>query len=278
VDLPGRARTWLFVPAHRLPLVEKALASRADVVILDLEDSVPATEKSAARAAIVDTLTTPPVRPIVVRVTADDLATDLEAALRPGIAGVMIPKATPSLIGQAHAGLVKHDPNVVFIPMIENATAVEQMDLLVAASPRVRLVAFGSLDFASSVGLRPDEAEDSLDHVRQHVVLGSSRARLLAPIDSPVVALGDTEFVRRRAKRSRRLGFQGMLLIHPEQIEPVREAYRPSEEEVEAARRFVDAYNDAYRAGIGAVRVDDRMIDAANIGMYRRVLAEAASE
>ena len=273
--LPRPARTWLFVPSHRAALVPKAFASSADVVILDLEDSVPATEKAAGRAGIVDALGMPPARAVVVRVTVDGIATDLDAALRRGVAGILIPKATPELVRETDARATERNADVVIVPIVEDVFALEGIDRLAAESPRVRFVAFGSLDFASSVGLHPDEAEDSLDHARQHIVLASRCAGLDAPIDSPVVSLGDLDAVRRRATRSKALGCQGMLCIHPEQLDVVRDAYRPSPRQVEAARRIVALYDEAYRQGLGAVRVEGRMIDAANVGAYRRVLQEA---
>jgi citrate lyase subunit beta / citryl-CoA lyase len=274
VTVPLPARTWLFVPAHRGSLVSKALASPADVVVLDLEDSVPPAEKTAARAGVVEALDAPPDRAVLVRVNTDTLPQDLEVAFRPGVAGVMIPKATAALVVAADR-LLRYRSDFTIVVLIEDPDALDAVPAMRAASMRVRQAAFGALDFAASVGLAPEAGAESLDHARQHLVLSSHRAGLLPPVDSPVTTLGDTSMVSRRARRARALGFQGMLLIHPEQINPVVEAFQPTELEVEQARRVVQLYDNAYRNGIGAVRVDGMMIDAANIGTYRRLLAEA---
>ena len=148
----------------------------------------------------------------------------------------------------------------------------------IAAAARVDRLAFGSGDFALDLGLEwPDERGPSptLVHAQVEVVLASRVAGLLAPHDGAYSRYTDTVGLRSEAERSRRLGFGGKHVIHPDQVPVVEEVFRPTPAEVERARRMVAAYAQATARGEAAVGVDGELVDEAIVGRARQVLGAA---
>ena len=269
------ARSFLFVPANRPERYAKALASGAGAVIIDLEDAIAPDDKPAARqqleAAFADVPATDRSR-LLVRANAagtpwhdDDLM--LVASLaRDGLAGVVLPKAESShqlahvaaLVGQACA----------LLPMIESAAGLEAANEI-ARSPQVARLLFGNLDFQADLGMAcgPDEAE--LQPVRMALVMASRRAGLAPPVDGVTAATGDLEQVQKDAERSRRSGFGARLCIHPAQVAVVNAALAPTADEIDWARRVLQA-SDATKLGV--FTLDGRMVDAPVLLLARRML------
>jgi citrate lyase subunit beta/citryl-CoA lyase len=248
-----RARSLLFVPASRPERFNKALASGADVVIIDLEDAVAVDAKQAARAALADWLS--PERPVVVRINAPGTPWHFEdAALcaHIGVAAVMCPKAEreADLEALCDAGVR------ALIPLVETAVGIAALDEL-ALAPGVERLALGTIDLQVDLGMR-DASEDELLYFRSRMVLASRLANLAAPIDGVSVAIDDTARLEIDVLRSRRLGFGGKLCIHPRQVATVARGFRPSETERAWAYRVLDA---AAAAGGAVVRVDGEMVD-----------------
>jgi len=248
------ARSYLFVPGTRPDRFEKALGSGADAVILDLEDAVSVAEKDEAREAVAAWLS--PERPAYVRVngaSTEWFPEDLEAITRPGLAGVLLPKAeVPDQISEA-AALLPGEATVV--PILETGLGIWDARSL-AAARRVERLAFGALDFGLDVGI--DGEGEELLYARSRLVLASRVAGILPPLDGVTAALDDPDRLAADVDRARRLGFGGKLCIHPRQIEVVNRGFSPSEAEVSWARRVVEA---AETAGAGAFRVDGEMVD-----------------
>ena len=270
----GRARSFLFVPASRPERIAKAIATAADVVIVDVEDAVAPADKPAARAALLAWLDAHPGERVVVRVNAADTvwhAEDLAACRHPGIAGVMLPKAD-SAAQVAHAHAASGQP---VLAIIETGAGLDALGAIAQAPGCARLV-FGKLDLAVELDLVPDEADpEELVFLpyRALLVLASRRAGLPAPVDGVFTAIGDADGLARYAHRARRHGFGGVLLIHPNQVGAVTAAFTPSE----ADRAWAQAVRAAAAAaGGGAAVVDGRMIDAPVIARAERILAAAA--
>jgi len=246
-------RSLLFVPANRPERFEKALASGADAVIVDLEDAVPPDEKERARDALASWLA--PSRNVFLRINAADtpwFRSDLALARLPGIRGVMLPKAeridevfTVSCVGAGTAVL----------PMIESAVGLNNVQTISRAQG-VRQLVFGSIDFQLDLGIAADDAE--LLPYRAQLVLASKLAGLAAPIDGVSTAIDDPTGLAADTLRSRRLGFGGKLCIHPRQVSTVNSCFAPSADEIQWARRVLDA---AARSGGAAVAVDGKMVD-----------------
>ncbi len=255
------ALTWLFVPGDRPERFGKAAAAGADEVVLDLEDAVAAPDKDAARSHVARWLRTGGRG--WVRIDSDaDLAAIADA---PGLAGVMVPKAEdPARLGAIAARL---PADAGLVALVETALGLHRVDELVRVADRI---AFGAIDFALDIDAH--EADDTLLYARSRLVLASRVAGLPAPVDGVSAETRDPAAVLAAARRSRGLGFGGKLCIHPSQLAPVAEAFAPTAEEIDWARRVLAA-----AAGAGAVSVDGMMIDRPVLARAGRIAATARS-
>ncbi|QCP54327.1 CoA ester lyase [Trinickia violacea] len=247
------ARTYLFVPGDRPDRFDKAWSSRADEIIVDLEDAVPADRKAVARESIRTWLR--PDRRVWVRCNAVDtpwFAEDLQLLHDEGLAGVFVPKAEhlPSELLR-----VAETRGIGLIPIIETAQGYESIRSLASAAGVVRL-AFGSLDFQVDLGIEGDD--DALLYFRSELVLASRLASLPSPIDGITPSIDDTERLRSDTLRARRLGLGAKLCIHPHQVPVIHEVFAPTSEERSWALRILEVMNSS--AG-GAVSLDGKMVD-----------------
>lgn len=265
--------TLLYVPADHARRVEKALASSADVVILDLEDAVAVAHKESARAAVVRLLADPP-RPVQVRV--NDLRTpygraDLAslAPLLPGTDGVRLPKIeSADQVREAAATA----PGVALHPLLESALGVERAYDIARAHPRVASIGLGEADLRADLGVSDDAG---LAWARSRVVVGARAAGLPAPVQSVYPDVADLDGLAASSRMGRALGFRGRAAIHPAQLPVIAEAYRPDAAEIAAARRVVEAFASATVTGTGAVALEDgAFVDLAVVRQAERLLAE----
>lgn len=257
-------RSYLFVPGNRPERFDKALASAADTVIVDLEDAVPPDQKDAARRAVSAWLAA--ARPVAVRINAADTPwhrDDLAVCRQPGVSAVMVAKA------ERADALAALDLGVPLLPLIESAAGIDQLRAI-AAVPGVQRVAFGAIDFQLDLHMRA--SFDELVFFRSQIVLASRLAGLAAPIDSPSVAIDDLAEVEREALAARRLGFGAKLCIHPKQADAVNRSFSPTDAELAWARRVLAL---AESSGGAAVALDGRMIDKPVILRAQATLREA---
>jgi citrate lyase subunit beta/citryl-CoA lyase len=292
------ARSLLAVPANDPKMVEKALASEADAVFLDLEDAVAPGRKDDARKDVVRTVGEMDWRgrPTLFRSNALDTRwfyRDLiEVAEEAGGAldAVLIPKVnrpedlrtvTVLLDGiemntGIHAGKVKLEAQ------IESAEGLTNIDAIARVTDRLRALHFGPGDFAASLGMPQtsvgtrDEWDETypghrFGYVMQRIIV-AARAAGLRAVDGPVADHRDEEGLRGSCRGARSLGFDGKWCIHPAQVPVVNEVFSPTEREIGWAERVVKAYEEAGAAGSGAVSVDGQMVDAASIKMARNTL------
>ena len=276
-SLLTEARSFLFVPGNRPERFDKALASQADMVIVDLEDAVPVTDKAAARTALALAWQHWPTAQrarMVVRINAAQTAShqdDLSwlAKITP-LPIVMVPKAekTSDLTGvqEALGGAA-----VILIPIIESAEGLANVDAL-ARSPSVRRLAFGNLDFQADLGMACGADEAELAPVRVAIVVASRRAGLAAPMDGVTTDTQDMSRVQADAARSLRFGFGAKLCIHPLQVAAVHAAFAPTPAQIDWAQRVLQAET---AAGGGAFTVDGRMVDPPVLKLARQCLAMA---
>lgn len=271
---PGRARSWLYVPAHRPELLDKALAGPADAVVLDLEDAVPADAKAAGRDAAVAAASTPRRKQLWVRVNAAGtpwFADDVAALAGSGLDGVRLPKAGDPDTVAVLAGRLDLPLHL----LLESALGVEQAFALARAHPGVVAVSLGEADLAADLGTR---RPDALAWARQRVVVAARAAGLAPPVTSVWTDLADADGLERDSREARDQGFFGRSVIHPRQVEPVHRAFTPTADEVAAARALLGSLTDAAGRGESAwVDGQGRFVDPAVVAGAHRVLEQADS-
>jgi citrate lyase subunit beta/citryl-CoA lyase len=274
-DIVGRARSLLFVPASRPERLAKALASSADLVIVDLEDAVPAEQKSAARDAFANALpdlAAEAAARLLVRINGvdtpwhgDDLRCLADGPMR-ALAGVVVPKAEAATALQAIGAAIGPDARV--LPLVESLAGLDAVEEI-ARVPQVARLVFGHLDFQLDLGLQCTPDEPELMSVRLQLVAASRRASLPPPVDGVTANLADGPRLQADSMRSRALGFTAKLCIHPAQADAVNAAFSPTPAELQWAGRVV-AGAQLHRGA--AFSLDGRMVDLPVIRLAERVL------
>lgn len=259
------ARSLLFVPGDRPDRFDKAVASGADVVLLDLEDAVAPDAKESARADVATWLGDGGSACVRVNAPGTRWGAGDVAALRdrPGLVAVVVPKAEDP----ADLTSVAQTLGVPVIALVESASGLHRA-VDVARADGVARLAFGSIDYALDLGSSEDDA--ALLHARSVLVLASRLAGLPAPVDGVTTELDDGTAAGEAARTALRLGFGGKLCIHPRQVAAVNAVMTPLPDDVERAERLVDA-----SGGGQAVRVDGQMVDAPVVERARAVLRRA---
>ena len=269
-------RSMLYVPANVPRFVEKSASAGADAVLLDLEDSVPVERKAEARAAL--STAVPIARSggadVLVRVnrSLSQAVGDIEAAIAAGADGILLTK----VLGPDHVELVAEmlPPGMRIIPMVETAAALQRINEIARAAPRIAGLLVGAEDLAAECGTAADD----------EIILMAKRQMVLAAVAAGVAPLGtlgtvadyrDLEKIRVLVARSRRAGFVGASCIHPSLVPILNEGFSPSAAEIDLARRQVAAGEAAAREGRGSFVVDGLMVDEPILIRARRVLAGA---
>ncbi len=290
-------RSFLFAPGNHPRRVEKAFTLGADVVILDLEDSVAPSDKPASRKPVAEALARSRTCRGFVRVNA--MASpycfrDLTETVGPGVDGVVLPKVESAAdlhaIDWMLANLERERGlpvgRIELMPIIETAAGISRIDRILQARSlkpysgiwRVRRVAFGAGDYSHDLGLSPTHDEPELAHARARLVLASRAAGLEGPVDSPWFHFKDAAGFARSVERSRRGGFQGRLLIHPDQVAAANEGYGPTVEEIAEAERVVAAFRESEATGAAAIQLEGRMIDYPIVHRAERLLKAVKGE
>ena len=288
-------RTALFAPGIKDRVMGKALASGADAVILDLEDSVPLATKAEARTLVAKTIdgaAANPSRPgIYVRVNAAStglLADDLEAVVRPGLDAVLLSKTeniddvrqTAGSLDRLEKARGVKAGAVEIILQIENALGVYDCFNLIKASPRVVATCFGSArdgDLQTDLGCSWSIEGTELIYARSKVLLDTRAAGAnIHPLDGVFADLNDEAGLLADSKLSARLGYIGRTVIHPKQIAPVKAAYAVPEADVAYYQKIATEFAVAEKTGTAAIAVDGKLVDYAMAQRARRVLALAA--
>jgi citrate lyase subunit beta/citryl-CoA lyase len=281
-------RSLLYVPANVERFIEKAHTRGADCIQLDLEDSVPASEKDAARRAVPGAAAR--VRrggaDVVVRINsgAEMSGLDLDASVCGEVDGIAVTKAQDAdhirriddQISRLESARGLRDGHTRLIAMIESPGAFFQMPAIAAASPRLAAMNIGGEDFALETGMDPSEA--TLLMPKQQMIFAARAAGImpLGFIDT-LAAFGDRDAFARMVRRSRQFGFMGAGCIHPGQVAIVNEQYSPSPEEVAKATRIVEEDAVHAAAGRGSWALDGEMIDVPVVERAHRLLARHAA-
>ena len=279
-------RSLLYVPGISERMILKASDSAADGLILDLEDGVAPNQKLEARATVVRSLNEIDFggKEIFVRINA--LATewgleDARAVVAVGAPGLVIPKCesvedvttvAPIMQSKYHQPIGGQTRKLLC--MIETPRGVFVGREIAESNELVAGLMFGAADLARDLGSVLSEDETEVLFARSHVLL-AARAAGVAAYDSPHFAIEDIEGLRRRCQAARNLGYDGKTAIHPSHIETINEVFAPTAEQVAEARRVVEAMEAAQAEGLGAIRLDGKMIDQVHLSAARKVLEKA---
>ncbi|MFD1007429.1 MULTISPECIES: HpcH/HpaI aldolase/citrate lyase family protein [Oceanisphaera] len=270
-------QTLLFVPANRPERFDKALASGADAIIIDLEDAVPAAEKDAASSTLSAWLDEQPANSVLIRINATGspwFSQDTNLCRSAAVAGIVVPKADdPTAL--AELANICDKP---LLPFIESALAFTRLNEIAAVSGVSRLL-FGKLDLALDLGMDyPPPASEPLDesaflYARSQLVMCSRVHGLGAPIDAIFTALYDAKGLTDYARQGMRLGFSGFLLIHPAQVIPAQKALTPTSAQISWAKHILDAEQ---REKGAVVAVSGNMVDTPVMARAKRIMESAS--
>jgi citrate lyase subunit beta/citryl-CoA lyase len=286
-------RSWMFVPGHRQKMIDKALGlSQVDALMLDIEDGVPQQEKQNARQQIGASLvkerepgTTPARFVRVSAVSYEHITADLAHIVQPGLDGLVLPKVeTPQQIQLVDAILRDRERQtgialgkIALLIAIESPRGLLNAYGIATASPRVTGLLFGAEDLGKELGLpfrREAEASELL-FPRSTLVVAAAAANIQA-VDGVWPDLSDAEGLKRYALQSRRLGFNGMSLIHPGQIETINQIFGPSADEVAYCQKVIEAFDAALARGDGSIAFGGQLIDLPIVERAKRTVAFAA--
>jgi citrate lyase beta subunit len=282
-------RSLLFVPANRPRMIEKALNSAADAIVVDLEDAVPQNDKASGRAELARTgaaRSGPSLARVFVRVNAIDTSwfeADVQAIGALPFGGVVVPKVErPDDLSRVQARLAHYRAGaglgpLPLIALLETPLGIlKAADLAVDRPAGLAALAFGAEDYRARMGVNAADADGLLDFARGMVSTAAAAAGVPA-VDTPEVQFDDLDSLRRAAERARRFGFAAKFAIHPVQIPILHQVFVPRSAEREWAEKVLQAYRDAASAGRGAAALDGRMIDAATVVLAQGLLARLHS-
>jgi citrate lyase subunit beta / citryl-CoA lyase len=278
-------RSLLFVPGDADVRFPKALDCGADAVIVDLEDAVDSTRKADARDNVGKFLAVETSVRRYVRINGletDEVWADVEAIVKPGLDGIMLPKfhcgedvqRLDWLISRFERSQGLQSGAIEIMPLVESASGVASLIRLTEPLPRVRHLTFGAVDLRQDLGLRVDRDETQLSHLQWTMVVASRAANLGAPIDTVYVNIKDGEGYAKSLRRASDFGFGGKLCIHPSQVAPANAAFLPSAEEMARAKAVIAAY--AAKGNAGAVQVEGMMVDKPVLDWARTVVSRGS--
>lgn len=273
-------RSVLFSPGDQPELMRKAPGTQPDVVVFDLEDAVAPSNKQAGREAVAEVLTDPDFDPdceVCVRVTGHTASDDLDVLLDdvPRLDSVMIPKADSAAdVNDLSSLLAEHGVDIPVFALCETAAGVLHAEEI-AAAPATTAIAFGAEDLSADIGANRTEDGTEILYAREHVVLAASAADVDA-IDTVFTDIDDTDRLADETAFARDLGYDGKMAIHPAQVPVMNDAFTPTDEQIEWARRVLDARDE--HEGSGVLRVDNEMIDAPLLSRAENILDRTEHE
>ena len=277
-------RSLLYVPVTNQRFVEKASARGADVIKLDLEDSIPPAEKPAARAVVRDAarLISDAGTEVLVRINRPWRMTvlDLEAAIWPEVSGLCLPKLESAdhlafldeTVEELERERGMQVGSIRFMGLIETPRGLNNVREIAKASPRLMGLSLGQEDYSAALGMPSLGPGDLIEDMR--LVQRAAREAEILPLGyaGSIAEITDMEAFRASAMRARQLGMEGGSCVHPAQVPILNEVFSPTEEEVETADAMVAAYDAAMAEGLGAVSFRGKMIDVPVVDRARRVL------
>ena len=280
-------RSLIFIPSNVERFINKAKVVNADIICFDLEDSVPVNEKAVARQTIMEALTqrTEYKSNVYIRINSFESGLallDLNAIIRKGIDGIVIPKVNDEIEFSTLVDLIStleqkrgiEKNSIKLMPSIETAKGVVNAYSIAKTVQRVNALVFGVFDFLYDMRLDYDE-NDGIEYAYARAkVPVDARAAGVASIDGIWQKVDDIEGLRKDAIIAKRLGYSGKSIIHPNQIETVHKVFVPNRNEIEWAKKVLEALSEAMEKGVdrGAVKLEGKMIDAVHYKQAKAIL------
>lgn len=285
-------RCQLYVPGHRPALFEKALASGADALVLDLEDAVPHHQKAAARNAVADLLAARRSAPgplLLVRLNAAETGEqldDLLAVVEAGADGVVVPKvagredvvAVDRILELIERRSGRKPGDTLIVPLLETASAMRDAYNVAKASDRVAYLGGISArggDIERALGFRWSSAGLETLAMRAQILLDAKAAAVPHPLTGLWTDISDLDGLCAFARQSRDLGYEGMIVIHPSHVPVVNAEFEPTADELARDRKLIELMADAERDGLAAVTFEGHMVDIAMVKTAEQRLARA---
>lgn len=280
-------RSLIFVPSNSKRFIEKAKALNADIICFDLEDSVPFNEKTTARQAIVDVLAKKAEYGSNIYIRINSLESglafsDLKSIIQEGVDGIVVPKVNDKeevnqiehLISSLEKERGIEKDSIKLMPSIESAKGVVNAHSIAKSVERINALVFGVFDFLYDMHL--DYVEDDevgYQYARAKIPV-DARAAGVAALDGIWQKVHDIEGLRNDASIARRLGYSGKTIIHPSHIDPVHKIFMPSKNEIEWAKKVLQALREPMEMGDGkgAIKLEGKMIDAAHYKQAKAIL------
>jgi citrate lyase subunit beta/citryl-CoA lyase len=279
----------LFVPGTRTNLLPKALATGADAIILDLEDSVPPAQKEEARELVSIELARSPEQLTFLRINHPQLGIldkDLAALAPHGAQAVMVPKVESARdIEEVDARLAAHELDagleagaISILVVIESCVGLRNLFDTVSHTKRVRGAALATAeegDFMCDIGGRWTATGEALMYARGKFVCDARAAKMTWLVDGAFMQLADEPALERESRLARTHGFNGKVAVHPSQVKSINQVFSPTDTEVERAQKLIDAFRDAESRGRGAIQFQGMMVDYANVRWAEQILSVA---
>ncbi|MBT2689249.1 CoA ester lyase [Bacillus sp. ISL-47] len=267
-------RSTLIMPANKQKFIEKALDRGADAIQLDLEDGVAPQEKQEARQYLKESIGFLNTGNVEVLVRINDglemSQLDLEAAILPGLNGIVIPKVEDALTVQRLEDIVQElevkrnitSGSIHFTILIETAKGFMNIKEITRASSRIVAMNLGTEDFTLDLGIEPSDAGDELLVPKMQAMIAAKAAGIQPlGIVGSMAGFNDLENLYKVARKSYQLGHVGASCIHPAQVAVMNKAFSPTSEQIDYAKRVADIFEKAKSQGDGAVALNGKMID-----------------
>ena len=279
-------RTMLFVPGNNPGMLQNAGVFGADSVILDLEDAVSIDEKDSARILVRNALKNIDFydTEVVIRInpyTSSFCQADIDEVARMKPHALMVTKATEedvksvcSLLSKIEAEECFEADSIKIFPLIETAYGLENVDRIIRASTRVVGVLLGAEDLTADFGINRTKSGEEILYARNKVA-AACRACGVDAIDTPFADLDDKDAFVNDVKKAKSLGLTGKAAINPRQVDTIHDIFAPTTQEIEYAKRVIQATQEAQREGKGVFSLDGKMIDAPIIARAKTIINKA---
>lgn len=282
-------RSFLFVPGTRTNLLPKAIATGADAIILDLEDSVPPAQKEQARTLVSAELANSPERLTFLRINSPRLGIldeDLAALAPHSAQAVMVPKVESARdIEEIDRRLAAHELGagleagvISLLVVIESSMGLRNLFDTISHTKRIRGAALATAeegDFMCDIGGKWTATGEALTYARGKFVCEARAAKMTWLVDGAFMQLANEPALECESRLARTHGFNGKVAVHPSQVRSINQIFSPTDAEVERAQKLIDAFRDAESQGRGAIRFQGMMVDRANVQWAEQILSAA---